>query len=361
MIAVPIEYPTKPRVALSDNFAANVNPLGPPPWLADEASRLVEGLAHYPPLWHHAEERSLATWLGVRPDQVVAANGSSPLIFALIELCVPAARPIAVLEPTFWEYRQAADLAGRDVAVLRREADDLARAWEPGEIASLLERSRPAALFLCNPDNPTGQWIPTADVTLLCEQFPNVLFIVDQTYAPFRRNWLADRIPGGEGPPNAVAVFGLSKLFCLPGLRIGAAVFGNDDMAQRLRNRGGPLRLGSLAADCLPRLLEDADYLTRTVDHVESSHIDLLAALAHRVPWLEPLPTEAPFRLFRIKVGPSAETLADRLLRTDGLRICSGHVYQLPHHVRIRPRFPEENARLARALARHGGAQRTKK
>lgn len=348
----PDRYPTPPRVALRNNFATNLNPLGPPCWVASEAEHVLDSLLYYPSLWHGPEEHAFARWVDAESEQVVISGGGSAAIFALIELLDPA-RPVAVVEPTFWAYRQAASLAGRNVVAFRHDVD-LGTPPSMAALCDLLERTRPAALFLCSPDNPSGAVRSAEEITDLARRFPDVLIVVDLTYAPFERRWRAAVAPARAGARNLAVVIGLSKLFCLPGLRIAGTVFGDPTLAQRARNRAGPLRLSTPACALLPRLLDDDDYLARTHKLVEVATADLTATVAARVPWIEALPSAAPFNLYRIDAAAGDAADLEVWLQARGLRVCGAHVYGLPQYVRIRAGHPADNARLVDALARYG-------
>jgi threonine-phosphate decarboxylase len=346
----PVRYPTAPKVPLHDNFATNLNPLGPPPWVENRMRSSAEDLAQYPPLWHLSEEGALAEWIGLAADQVVITAGSTSGIFALVN-SLQSRRPVVVLGPTFWAYRQAVELADRDVVLISRPTADLAKPWSEEEIAQAISQTRPAALFLCSPNNPTGNLVAGDVIGALCDRFPETKIVVDQTYLPFRSDWTEMRLPSPGSHANLVGLISLSKFYCLPGLRLGLAAFGDAEEAWRFRNRLGPLRISSLGARLVSDLVNDVEYRDRTWATIVEAGIDLVSCVSDVGVALTPLPTAAPFRLFRIdKPDMDADMLANRLLKEARMRITSCSVYGLDRHIRIMAGLPKDNRRLSLAL-----------
>ena len=95
------------------DFSANINPLGPPAWLRPVVARALAGTAHYPEPRAEGLRRIAATRMGVAPENVVAGNGSSELLYALPRVCAAKGFGRAVLPvPCYGDYARACEAAG---------------------------------------------------------------------------------------------------------------------------------------------------------------------------------------------------------------------------------------------------------
>src|SRR5215207_5601769 len=145
------------------DFSQNINPLGAPRDALEAARRaLYEEAGRYPDLEYTGLRGALAEYLGVSAESVVPTNGGAEALF----LAAAAAREggALVLEPTFSEYAAAARASGREVVrrVARRPEEDFG--FDPGTLEDL---SGISVVFLCNPNNPTGDSLGRREVLRL--------------------------------------------------------------------------------------------------------------------------------------------------------------------------------------------------
>lgn len=272
------------------------------------------------------------------------------MIFSLPFLLAPRVKSAAVVGCTFWEYEQS--LRAADFSITNITMERPGEAWDPDRLGFALATVRPEIVYICSPNNPTGHRLEATSLIGLATRFPSTTFVVDQTYAVFRDDWNQERLPRDGGPPNIVVVVSLSKLFCLPGLRIGVLACASRNLGAQFREGLGPVRLNALAIEYLPPLLQDVEYLRQTRILFKTEPEFLKTALEERTGWLQGLPSEAPFRLFRIRSGApiSARELADSLASDYGIRVCPGHVYGLEDCIRVRAGRRQDNQVLAEAI-----------
>jgi L-threonine-O-3-phosphate decarboxylase len=324
------------------DFSASINPLGPPAPVLHALRRGLPAVARYPDPDCAALTARLAARHGVDLAQVVAGNGSNELIHAL-----PRAfrlRRAAVAEPTYTEYLRASLLAGAEVDHWLAEGDSFTpEPFDPGG-ADLV--------WVCNPNNPTGQLWPRDALVPWIGAFPRTLFAVDEAFLPF----LAGEedhslIPALARLPNLVVLRSLTKLYALPGLRLGYAVAG-PDLAERLRTQLVPWSVNTLAQAAGLAALDDALFLEQTYAWFRAALpcvADRLAGLGRR---LEAVPSRAPFLLLRLR-GLTAAGLAGTL-REHGIvvRDASNFVGLDDRYVRVGLRSAPDNDRLVRTLVR---------
>jgi threonine-phosphate decarboxylase len=348
-----LSYPVPPSVVLFRHggtpagggpvldFSASINPLGPPASVLRALRQALPSVARYPDPSCADLAARLAALHGVAPDQVVVGNGSSELIQALPRAVRP--RRVAIAEPTYTEYLRASLLVGAEVEHWLADGEDFALApFDPGGTD---------LVWLCNPNNPTGQLWPRPLLLAWLKAFPRTCFVVDEAFLPFLPDEAAHSlVPDVERLPNLVVLRSLTKLYALPGLRLGYAVT-DPDLAERLRGQLPPWSVNVLAQAAGRAALADAAFLARTRAWAETEMVFLhrqLTGLRH----LRPIPSRSVFQLLRLHGVTSARLTA--ALREHGLlvRDASNFVGLDRHHVRVSLRAPEDNRRLVGELVR---------
>ena len=318
------------------DFSVNTNPLGPAPSVL--AALGTTDWTRYPGDDEAPLRQALAERAGVAAQCVALGNGSAELIWLLGLATLRPGETVAVLGPTFGEYTRAAHILGAHVRDVRA-VDDV-----------------PAArlVFLCNPNNPTGDHHPRAVVERLLADDPLRLVVLDEAYAAFvdrDRFWPSEPL---LAYPNLVILRSMTKDQALPGLRLGY-LLADPQVAGAVEavrppwsTNAGALRAG-LAA--LEPAAEAHVAAARAVVHT-SRHL-----LTHGLTelGLHVRPSGANFVL--VEVGDGATFR--RALLTEGhivVRDCAS--FGLPHCVRIACRQPDDCRRLLERCATLVGAVR---
>jgi len=342
------------------DFSASINPLGPPECLRAVLSRTVDQLVHYPDpdctelvhaiaAWHrghsrplHGETETNLPPSRIIPEHIVAANGSSEIFVALAR-ALPFRRAVIPV-PSYTEYAAAARMAGRDVRFLPLPLhQELSLDWP-----ALESELQPGdAVFLGQPNNPTGMSFDVLRLRALAQQHPASLFVVDEAFADFVEGY---RSLAADATENLVVVRSFTKFFAIPGLRLGYAVAA-PRLAAEIQAQIPPWSVGTLAQAAGVAVLADEDYARQTRAYVSCQRQQLAHSLAH-IPSLYVYPSAANFLLVRLdRPDLAAAALAERLL-CDGIAIRtfdpSEHLDQ--RFFRVAVRTAEENQRLCDAL-----------
>jgi len=162
------------------DLSSNVNPLGPPAGLCDDLVRQIETVSALPEVDNQGIIRCYAEHLGIPADRLIAGNGTTQFIYS-----IPAVLKVnraLIVGPTYSDYADACRLHGVSPEFfLCRESDD----FRP-DLVGLAEAAAGAdTVFICNPNNPTGAFIPADELKLLCRRRPQVRFILDESYLAF--------------------------------------------------------------------------------------------------------------------------------------------------------------------------------
>jgi histidinol-phosphate/aromatic aminotransferase/cobyric acid decarboxylase-like protein len=282
---------------------------------------------------------------GAAADEILSGNGSTELLYLLAQ--VAGTKRAVIPVPCYTDYARAARLAGMElIPVPLAEKDGFQ--FEPMRLTPLLNEA--AAVFIGRPNNPTGQVCPAQSIRTLAQAHPECLFIVDEAFGDFVEHFESLTI---NRPPNVAVLLSLTKIFAIPGLRLGCAV-ADAALAERVRERQPPWSVNTLAQAVGVAALGDADYVARSRAMVCRQREALLAEL-RRIQGLVVYPGAANFLLVRLDAsGPDARILAQRLLSEDGIaiRVCANFEGLNARFFRVAVRTADENARLIAALQR---------
>ena len=337
-----------PETQLLD-FSASLNPLGPPEWLRPVISSAVSAVVHYPDPDNTALLAAAAGRYGVDAAEVIAGCGSTELLY-LLPPALKAARAIIPV-PSYSDYARAAELAGcAIVRVPLREERGFSL-----DLPSLDARLRrdprgPNTLVLIGqPNNPTGRLCSSESLRELARRHPATTFIVDEAFADFVAGY--DSL-AARRPANVVVLLSLTKIFAVPGLRVGCAV-ASPRIVRRMQALQQPWTVNTFAQAVGVRALQDREYLVRTQSFVREQRQWLQQALA-ALPGLAVYPSDANFLLVRVaRKDLDAPRLARRLLREGiALRVCGNFAGLDDRFFRLAVRNASDNARLCEALER---------
>jgi threonine-phosphate decarboxylase len=319
------------------DFSQNINPLGAPRgalraarWAIDEES------GRYPDLEYTELRGTLADYLGVPAARIVPTNGGAEALF-LAAGAAGTARGALVLEPTFSEYAAAARASG--MVPVRRVArrPEAGFGWDP---ASLGDLEGISVVFLCNPNNPTGDAVDQTEVLRVAARVKEAgaLLIVDEAFADF--------VPGisvaAMVDENLWVARSFTKFFAIPGLRLGCLVCDDAGRVQALQP-SWPVNAAAAAAGI--SAARDRDFAEASISEVARLRKRLFVAL-HALAELQPFPGAANFLLVR---GPDG--LAERLARRGVLvRGCGPFEGLGPEYFRVAVRDEASNGRLVAAI-----------
>ncbi len=327
------------------DFSANINPLGPPPWLRQVVNRHLEEVTRYPDPDCHELIATAAEALGVAPGMLIAANGTSELLFALPR-CMNPGRAL-IVAPAYVDYAPACELAGIRVEYFILSPD---REFRP-DMQNLGAAIRAHDLvFIGRPNNPTGITTGAADLRELMRSHPLATFVIDEAFIDFcapHTSLLPDL------PENAVLLRSMTKFFAIPGLRLGLAA-APERLAGIMRKQVTPWSVNCLAQQVGIRALRDHGYAVRTRETTARLRQDLASALG-RIPDLRVYPGTANFLLLRLTgTADDAAEVQRRLLKNDGIaiRTCGDYEGLDMSFLRVAVRNADENARLVQALDR---------
>lgn len=328
------------------DFSANSNPYGADPAVltAIREAATATTLRRYPDRDCLALRQAIAEAEALAPDSILPTNGANELIQILALAFVRPGRRQLIVAPTFGEYARAIAVLGGQVSEYR--AAGPAYRFDPAAIAAAIYNIRPETVWLCNPNNPTGQPLTPEEIALIqAAAIDNrALLFIDESYRAFLST-PNPRPPTPNPQPQSVILHSLTKEHGLAGLRLGYAVAA-PEIIRLLRAIQPAWSVNSLAqvagvAALQPEVrARQRQNLAQLQQHALALW-QKLSTIGYTV-----LPTQTPFAL--VQVGQATPFRRDLLAH--GMLVRDGTSFGLPDHVRIAGQLPEQNERLVAAL-----------
>ena len=246
----------------------------------DEAYKtlLIDTIHHlyeYPEIDGEKARKSLSDYLGWPENQIVLGNGATDLIY-LIGRAFKFDRAM-ILEPTFTEYRRALEQSGTEVFAyqMQNEANNPSDPSDPNNrlnkfmvspilLAKKINEKQCQALYVCNPNNPTGTYFDCDFFKVLLEHVnvDSFMLILDESFIEFKeRNDYFQEMKQLMTRYHVLVMRSMTKTFCVPGLRIGY-VFGDKNAVDQINKLRDPWALNRFALESIPYLLNNKKHLS---------------------------------------------------------------------------------------------------
>lgn len=333
------------------DFCYLVNPYFPRRRMIEELKANFETLLREYPSGMGINSMLAAKYFGIRQEFACVGNGAAELIKSLMDFIEGN---IGIVYPTFEEYPNRK--ANQNIVPFSPEngdfsytADDLMRYYADKEIAALL---------LVNPDNPSGNFIPKADVLRLTEWCGErkIRFVVDESFVDFSDDFASDSLLDNQvlsEYPNLAVMKSISKSYGVPGLRLGVLASADKELTDRVKKDVSIWNINSFAEFYMQIFGKyESDYKRACVKFIAERN--RFREELEQVPFVRVVPSQANYFLCELTGGYTATGLTDMLLNRFNILIkdCSskkGFVGR-GEYVRIAIRDKADNDKLVKAL-----------
>lgn len=242
------------------DFSANINPLGIPESLKLAICQQLHLAERYPDSEYKALRKTLAEYHQCLDRHIVVGNGATELIFAVTEAIKP--KKAMLLIPGFAEYRRALQKQQCEIVDYQLSEDNF---FQPDRALIKHISADLDCLFICSPNNPTGQRIDhdlLNEIVDICRQ-RQIYLIIDEAFIDFagERYSLISKITAN---PYLIILRSMTKFFAIPGLRLGYLLNTDDNLLHRLRLEQQPWTINSFAELAGRVVLYDYGYIDAT-------------------------------------------------------------------------------------------------
>ncbi|WIM06501.1 MAG: histidinol-phosphate transaminase [Candidatus Nitricoxidivorans perseverans] len=323
-------------------LASNENPMGMSPKARAAVERELAGIHRYPDQFDLV--KALADRLGVESGQVVLGNGSNDVLDLAARVFLAPGRSSVFSQHAFAVYPIATMSAGAEcvAAPARHYGHDLAAMRAAIKVN---EGPETRVVWIANPNNPTGTFLPHGEVRAFLESVPgDVAVVLDEAYneylPPAER---AETVAWIRDFPNLIVTRTFSKIHGLAGLRVGYAVASPEvaDLMNRVRQ---PFNVNNLALAAACAALDDHAFVAES-HRLNREGMEQVVAGLKRL-GLEHIPSHGNFVSVKVSDGGTA----NRKLLRQGVIVRPLGGYGMPDHLRVTIGLPQENARFLEAL-----------
>lgn len=330
------------------DFSVNINPFGIPQRVKEALHLAVEHCDAYPDLRAEALYHAIAGMHQIPEERLVCGNGASELFAAILQAMRP--KRVLIPVPSFYGYEHAAAAAGAEIVFYEmKECDDFVLTED--FLSALTEEIE--LVFLANPNNPVGNLIKPqllCSIAEVCRK-RNITLVLDECFLPFSgEEETASFLAYKKEYPNVIVVRAFTKLFAIPGVRLGYLVCQDAGIAARIRSVLPEWNLSVFAQQAGIAACRENAYMRESKDFVVREREWLAGEL--RKHGIKVFLSKADFLLLYADRPLAKELLAEGIL----IRDCSNFRGLSEGYYRVAVKKREENMCLLDAIVKVCGA-----
>ena len=327
-------------------LASNENPLGIPESAKAAMMAVMHDLGRYPDSNGFELKQVLAKKKQVPDNWITLGNGSNDILELATRSVAQMGSEIIFSKHAFAVYPLATQAVGAKAIVIDPTPEDLGHDLT-AMLAAISENTK--LIFVANPNNPTGSFIPGQRIEQFLSQVPShIVVVLDEAYNEYLKpEQQYDAIAMARKYPNLIVSRSFSKAYGLAGLRLGYAVSQEEltDLMNRIRQ---PFNVNSLAQAAAIAAFQDTDFLERGAKLNQAGYQQLTQAFDQMQ--LHYLPSAGNFILVQVGDDDSAGTRVNLELLKQGVIVRPVDNYGLPKFLRVSIGLPQENAAFLVAL-----------
>lgn len=294
------------------DFSSNINP-----FIVESMDKIVaagvENLQKYPDIKYRRLRKNIADYLRVEDSYIIPGNGATEIIYLLMR---NLSGRLAIINPTFSEYRKGAEIAGLSVV-------DFVMDWKKDFKLDLDEIYRRKdefdSIFICNPNNPDGSVREIKKLLEFAEK-EGKLLIVDETFIEFayseKDRSLVNMV---EKSKNLFIIRAVTKFFGIPGIRLGYGISSNRELLQKMYDEKEPWTINSFADSASDFIFKDDEYIRKSKEYFSKERICMINEI-NKIDGIKAFNSDANFILVRFE-NRNVLDVKENLLKRAGLLI----------------------------------------
>ncbi|ACN17622.1 putative histidinol-phosphate/aromatic aminotransferase and cobyric acid decarboxylase [Desulforapulum autotrophicum HRM2] len=335
------------------DMSSNLNPLGPPPGLEAFLAANMARIRSLPQADAGGMVSAFAHRHNMDANRVMAGNGTTWFLYTL-PLAL-ATKKMLIFGPTYSDYRDGCAMHNIDYGYAMATVDNL---FVPDfeAVSNMLATGGFDTVVICNPNNPTGVLVEKQAILNLVQAYPEIRFVVDESYLPFVEDAENITLVGDDRFPNLIVLSSMSKIFRIPGLRTGF-ICADPRVIEGFMHYSQPWSVNALAQTAVTHLLgqgaETGAFTARTREFVHEEKALFASRLAD-CPGICIFPSQTYFVLAALEPPMDAPTLC-RLMGDEHILIrdCTNFDGLSNRFVRFSLKSRKTNMALANALNKH--------
>ena len=327
------------------DFSANINPLGINEKIREVIIQSLVEIEKYPDITYFDLKSSISEFEGVESEDLTLGNGAAEVIFNLVRAIKP--KKVLLPAPTFGEYEEAALSVSSEINYyyLKEEKN-----WIIDEEINNYINNDIDMVFICNPNNPTGALTSKETIINIIKKakLTNTIVVIDESFLDFMseaENYSAITLL--EEYNNIFIIKSMTKLFAIPGIRIGYGICKNRDILSKIESVSVPWNINVLAEKVGIFSLNEKEYVNRTISYIEEEKDYLFKELSgfNDIKVFKPSVNFIMFKLEK-EMDLKLELMKENII----IRSCDNYEGLNNKYYRVAVRKREENKKLIKAL-----------
>ncbi|NYT19598.1 MAG: histidinol-phosphate transaminase [Methanosarcinales archaeon] len=319
-------------------LGSNENPLGPSPKAVEALIRDAEGISIYPSADARELVEAISEYTGISADHIVASGpGMDGLLDGLTRLVISRGDEVILTTPTFSYYEISARANGAVPVYIQREEDFSV------DVEKVIDAITPLTkiIFLCSPNNPSGNVIPEEDILRIAEATEALVF-VDEAYVEFSDKNIAHLVPKYD---NIIVGRTFSKAFGLAGMRIGYGML-PVWLKEEYMKIATPFNVSSSAVAAGIAALSDTEHLNKSIELAHTGKKYLQDNIPFKV-----YDTQANFVLVDVAPHKARDVTTELLKKGIIVRDCTSFANAGESFIRVTIGTEEQNKKVVEGFS----------
>lgn len=327
------------------DFSANINPLGINKRVKDAIINALEEVERYPDITYFNLKSGISDFEGVNYEDLVLGNGAAEVIFNLVRAIKP--KKVLIPAPTFGEYEEAVLSVDSNIEYYYLKEDNN---WIIDEDIINYINYDIDMIFICNPNNPTGTLTKKEVIINIARKalITNTIVAIDESFLDFVRDGERYSVINLLKEYNNIFIIkSMTKLFAIPGIRIGYGICKNKEIISKMELASVPWNINILAEKAALESLKDREYIDKTISYIEEEKEYLYKELI-KFNDIKVFNPSVNFIMFKIKnnIDLKMELMKENII----IRGCNNYIGLDDSYYRVAVRTREENKNLIIAL-----------
>lgn len=325
------------------DFSSNINP-----FQLKSMNKIVElgmkNLKKYPDIKYRSLRKNISNYLGLSDKYIIPGNGATEIIYLLMR---NLSGRIAIINPTFSEYRKGAKLANLEIVDFIM---DFNKNFELDFKEIYKRKNEFDSIFICNPNNPDGSVRNIKELLDFAEK-EDKLLIVDETFIEFSdKEKDMSLINMIDTSKNLFIIRAITKFFGIPGIRLGYGISSNENLLKNMFYEKEPWTINSFADIASEFILGEEEYIRKSKEYFSKERLYMINEI-NRVNGVKAFNSDANFILIKFE-NKNVLDVKEKLLKRAGLLIrdASNFIGLDSSFARIAIKKHEENEILLDAI-----------
>ena len=260
----------------------------------------------YPTTYNEELHQLLSDYVGLPKDNIQYFGSSDALHEYICKVFISVGDPVMILGPSYDNFRLTCQANGAEV-IFTYYNDDFT--FDASKFEADINKYEPAVVYICNPNNPTGNVHQQLYIEHLLNEFPDTLFLIDEAYYEFSGITCKNLVVKYD---NILISRTMSKAFALANFRVGYLIASKDNVqfVNRIRN---PKNLTTFAQEAACGALTDVQYMWDYVAEVHKAMEEFEGAMRKHVEYFKTLPSNGNFMMLRFHDYEHKKALLDFL------------------------------------------------